>query len=332
MPVSTPVPTITPRPTTAAFTKLPAVNTAKILYRPDLSKYVGQPKSSTSLDGITVFVDAGHGGYTTSITDVGATYAGVKEASVNWQVAQKVKADLEAWGAHVIMTRTADDQFRSLHYRVARVAQEVFRIHKQLVGGSDLTELERLEALFTPSLLLNTDSYSGNGRSVYKGLGARPDLRTILDIENQHKDIVFVALHCNSLPTSTKVHGLSVYWASRNAIFNDELALSKNSSVTDKYPLNPSYQFYDDTARRKFAIELRDRILALCPDLAVPDARDGQIPEGNYAVLREENVVSALVEMGYLTNAADSALLTSDEYQTKIAQGVADGIYAYYCS
>jgi N-acetylmuramoyl-L-alanine amidase len=330
LPTATPVPTITPMPTGSGSFRLPAVNTAKILYAPDLSVYKGRMADAAPLTGITVFIDPGHGGYTGAIQDVGASFAGVKEAPINFQVALKLKADLEEMGATVVLTRDKDDLFRSLHYRVALLAQEIFRVHR-LQPGAVGTELDRLQALFTPSIVLNSDSYTGNGRSIYKGLGASPDLRTILDIQNQHKDVVFLSLHCNSLPTWTSMHGVEVYWASRNAIYNDEREIAKDPHQTDKYPINPSYQFYDDAARQRYAMSIRDEILKLCPDLVYKNSANGQIPEGNYAVLREENVVSAMVEMGYLTNDKDRARLTDDTYQARIAQGVANGIYRYFC-
>ena len=326
----TPPPTVTPAPGTTS--KLPAVNTVPLLYHPDLSKYTTEAwkNSAQPLLGITVFVDAGHGGSTTKIRDSGAVYAGVQEAPINFKVALLLRTELEARGATVVMTRTEDDQFKSLHYRVALLAHYVFLDHRN-ASGADIALLDRLEALFTPSITLNTDDYSTNGRSVYKGLGARPDLRTILDMQNQHKDIVFVALHCNSLPTATSVHGLEVYWASRNMIYNDERHLAADKTVKDKYPINPSYQFYDDSARLKFALALKYGIIGTCPELENPKLVNHQVVEGNYAVLREENVVSALVEMGYLTNATDRANLLKPEYQQRIASGVADGITSFYC-
>ncbi|HEX5790221.1 MAG TPA: N-acetylmuramoyl-L-alanine amidase [Luteolibacter sp.] len=60
----------------------------------------------------TVIIDPGHGG-----KDPGATNALGKEALYNLQVAQRLKAKLEAGGYGVIMTRN-DDRFLSLQQRV----------------------------------------------------------------------------------------------------------------------------------------------------------------------------------------------------------------------
>ena len=37
---------------------------------------------------------------------------------------------------------------------------------------------------------------------------------------------------------------------------------------------------------------------------------------------------SFLVEMGYMTNPVEDVLLSCDAYQQKLAQGMADGVYA----
>ena len=41
-------------------------------------------------------------------------------------------------------------------------------------------------------------------------------------------------------------------------------------------------------------------------------------------------VPTTIIEVGYLTNKDEDAKLNTDEYQTKIAKGIADGIEAYY--
>ncbi len=60
-------------------------------------------ESDDSLSGITIYIDAGHGG-----SDVGASAGAVYERNVNLSLAKKIKTRLEAKGATVIMNRTSN--------------------------------------------------------------------------------------------------------------------------------------------------------------------------------------------------------------------------------
>jgi N-acetylmuramoyl-L-alanine amidase len=278
------------------------------------------------LAGLTVIVDPGHGG-----SDVGAEWKkrkpAVYEAPINLAVSLLLRDRLEALGARVEMTRTTD-VFRSLHYRAAMVAQLVISRH-QMLAGADVPALDRLSSLFQPSLDLNTDTYSGNGRSIFKGLGANADLRTSLDIEKQHGDIVLVSIHCNSLPAAPSVNGLQLFWSSCGSIYSDENKTMKNPHGSGVNPVNPSYQFYDDAERARFAETLWTAMTDTFPGLQAT----GGVPEvvtGNLAVLREINLVSALVEMGFLSNADDRADLLSETGRDGMAAGITEGIRRWY--
>lgn len=51
---------------------------------------------------------------------------------------------------------------------------------------------------------------------------------------------------------------------------------------------------------------------------------------GDYYVLRENTVPSALVEMGFLTNKEESTKLTNDVFHEYIANGIVDGVLDYF--
>ncbi|MFP5528161.1 N-acetylmuramoyl-L-alanine amidase [Peptococcus simiae] len=51
---------------------------------------------------------------------------------------------------------------------------------------------------------------------------------------------------------------------------------------------------------------------------------------GNFAVLRENEVPSVLIECGYLTTASEEARLATDSYQNQLAQGMYDGLVKYF--
>ena len=50
----------------------------------------------------------------------------------------------------------------------------------------------------------------------------------------------------------------------------------------------------------------------------------------DYKVLIGTRCPAVLVEMGYLTNRKEAALLRSSSFQTRIAEAIADGISDYF--
>jgi len=51
---------------------------------------------------------------------------------------------------------------------------------------------------------------------------------------------------------------------------------------------------------------------------------------GNYHVLRENGAPATLVELGFLTNPKDEALVRTSDYQRKAARAIADGLEQYF--
>lgn len=51
---------------------------------------------------------------------------------------------------------------------------------------------------------------------------------------------------------------------------------------------------------------------------------------GNFFVLRRSKVPAVLIEVGFITNQAEKALLETEEYQRKIAESIVKGIMQYY--
>lgn len=98
------------------------------------------PDSGT-MKGCVICVDPGHGGK--EIGSIGCS--GVKEATVNFQIADKLRQALESMGAKVLMTRKGDD-FVSLQDRVdmaiAAKADLLISVHNNALpdGRDPLTE------------------------------------------------------------------------------------------------------------------------------------------------------------------------------------------------
>lgn len=57
---------------------------------------------------------------------------------------------------------------------------------------------------------------------------------------------------------------------------------------------------------------------------------DGGVQYGNYQVLRGSHIPAILLEMGFMSNAADLENIKSDQYQDQLAQGIVQGLESYF--
>lgn len=59
------------------------------------------------------------------------------------------------------------------------------------------------------------------------------------------------------------------------------------------------------------------------------DARDRGLAQGDYFVLRENEITAVLLELGYITNPVDEERMNTDEFQDHVAEAVVDGVIEY---
>ncbi len=282
------------------------------------------PGRTLPLEGVTVFLDPGHGGQ-----DGGTQYPihtsqpQLIEKTVTLSVAQKTKAALEAQGATVLMTRE-DDAWVSLYRRVAWVSQVLLdRFTEELSWAgrsSDLPDL--LHPLLEVVIDINSDRADDGGRGLYLGGGVSVEQRLLMDLQRQYPDVLFLSLHCNAFPDDPACRGLQVYYLTTEDVIHYEQGYAIDPA------LRAHYTFYDDQGRLRLAQTVHDTILDRLPELAFT-GHQAVLP-GNYAVLRELNITGVLVEMGYVTNQADRRLLTGETSQQLLAQALAEAIVAYY--
>ncbi|HAL73879.1 MAG TPA: hypothetical protein DCM45_02155 [Clostridiales bacterium] len=230
-------------------------------------------------------------------------------------------------GAQVILTRQADD-WHSIYNRIAQAGKyTVNQMIKELPGqGYQPDALADLLPKLAEMIDINSDEENSGGRGILKGIGLNADGRLLLDTQAQFSDTLFISLHCNSLSSDTRVRGMQVYYLTNEANYRKE---TRDCQLADSMLNQPAYMLYDDAGRTKLATLLRDSILKQLPELKFGGQSD--LLQENYAVLREMNLINALVEMAFVTNEADRQLLLDPAGQQKIAAGVAEAVYLYYC-
>lgn len=102
---------------------------------------------------------------------------------------------------------------------------------------------------------------------------------------------IFVSLHCNSAE-STSAQGVETYY-----YINSD---------------NP----YDEA----LATYIQEAVIE------ATGAKDRGVKSANFSVLRNSEIPAALIEMGFISNSSEAAMLDDADYQNKIATGVTNGI------
>lgn len=320
---------IEPEPTPATgLRRWPAESLLPAVHTFDPADYLGRPLNQKPLKGITVILDPGHGGQ-----DGGTIYPEnssdpiILEKDVTLAIGLKARSLLEALGAEVIMTRYGDD-WKSLYNRISQVgiyALERFKSDLPAKGYTT-TVIDHLQPQLESMIEINSDNGDSGGRDMMKGAGANNDCRLLFDVEQQYPDVLFISLHCNALSNAGSVRGAQVYYETVESCYEAESLMIAGSASTAN---SPAYTLYNDAGRERLATLLRDNFLIQQPEMKFTGEKD-LIPS-NFAVLREMNVVNALIEMGFVTNERDRQILLDPNGQQKIAQAVTDAVYAYYC-
>jgi len=327
--ISKNLPQITPPPRT--ILKWPAESSlSETFYKAKLLDYIGKPfdEASLPLKGITVILDPGHGGIDSgAVNSSGETR--VFEKTINLRVSLKTGDLLKKLGADVIYTHK-DDDFYGLYYRNALINKVILEKHKALLieQGKDTKETDRLIGLMNQVMKSDTDDVDKNGRGVFLGLGVHEDLRTVMDISREYEDVIVLSIHSNQVWKAPSTQGVEIYYGTNAGIASDELKAAAVEPMS--IPINKSYMYYNDAARKKLAVAIRDEMKSKTT-LKTNRGYSNSIYAWNFCMIREHNLASALVELGFISNTSDRNYLTSANGQNAIAESLAAAVYDYYC-
>lgn len=113
------------------------------------------------------------------------------------------------------------------------------------------------------------------------------------DYANEREAQLFVSIHCNS-SESGEGNGIETYYAEEKAETSSPLA----ELIQEQVVLQTG-------------------------------ARDRSARTADYAVIRKTDMPAVLIEIGFLSDTEECRLLQQNDYQDKIARGIADGILCY---
>jgi N-acetylmuramoyl-L-alanine amidase len=275
------------------------------------ARFSNQVRAS-SLQGVTVVLDAGHGG-----ADVGASSSGVWESIYVYDIMVRAKRLLEAATAAVAISTTQDG------------------------GGYEIPERNRLSnskshrVLTTPNYTIQ-DSRVGVHLRWYL---ANSIYRQALAKGTDPGKVVFVSIHADSLHPSLR--GAMVYVPAaeyRTGTFGKTGRVYTTRSEVREKP-RVSYTSRDRIQSEGLSRDLAGHILDSFRSSHLPVHPDkpirGKIIRGRRqyvpAVIRFNAIPSkVLVEVCNLANSSDRKLIQTQEFRQQVAESIVKGILSYY--
>lgn len=112
----------------------------------------------------------------------------------------------------------------------------------------------------------------------------------------------YVSIHVNSFEQDPSISGIRIYY-------------EQNSNKVDTYS--------ESVAR-----EIANALYSEMPDAPEPILADQTVV--SYQVVRETKAAASLIEVGFCTNETDAANMVDDEWQSRVAQAIADGLLNFY--
>jgi N-acetylmuramoyl-L-alanine amidase len=277
----------------------------------DSSQFSNRVRSS-GLAGITVVLDAGHGG-----ADVGASLNGVWESLYVYDVMLRVKALLE--------TRTQ-----------ARVVPTIRDGATFVIRDSDVLPFSRGHQVLTTPPYPITDARVGTNLRWYL---ANSQFRRAVSGQNDPKKVVFISLHADSLHPSLR--GAMIYVPAASLTggrsSRGEAVYLARQEVRD-YP-HVELSWRERTESEGLSRQMADATIAAFRARGLPvhpykPVRERIIRKRSEfvpAVLRYNAIpAKMLVEVCNLANDEDRRLIQTRRFRQQVAEAVVDGILAYY--
>ena len=140
-----------------------------------------------------------------------------------------------------------------------------------------------------------------------------PTLDQRVNATNKIKPDLYISLHCNAAANAT-VSGIEVYCATAaGSAPSDSKVISKRTCVSNAYDLENAYLAYHVQKRLVTATQADDR-----------GARHKR-----FKVIADTNAPCILIEMGFLTNAAECQALSQAQRQMLTGTAIANAIEEY---
>jgi N-acetylmuramoyl-L-alanine amidase len=285
------------------------------LSRREVARFRNQAVSR-GLEGVTVILDAGHGG-----RDIGASHNGVWESDYVYDILCRVKARLDKETAAQTLTTLKDTQYG-------------YRIFNSSTIPLNQSEL----VLTTPPLRLSSSAPNQVGVNLRWYL-ANSYYRSLLRKGVDPEKIVFVSIHADSLHPSLR--GAMIYvpgerYRMQTYGFSGGTYRARKEVREQPYiSFTKEQRQKSEGLSREFASHvmksLGQRGARVAPYQPVRDRIIRKHRPWVPAVLRcNQTLVQILLEACNINNPADAKLLTDPSYRQKLADAFVDALLSYY--
>jgi N-acetylmuramoyl-L-alanine amidase len=150
---------------------------------------------------------------------------------------------------------------------------------------------------------------------------------------NDHKADLFLSIHANSSPVP-RIAGVETYYRSfTNAKDSLEVAARENASsqksIAELEDVIHTMMLGEKVEESKdFAARVQQSLQAFSAR-TFPGIRDRGVKKAPFVVLNGAKAPSVLVEIGFLSNSREEALLRKSEYRQKLAEALFRGVSKY---
>lgn len=169
------------------------------------------------------------------------------------------------------------------------------------------------------------------------------DLKNRAPIANRAGAQLFISIHINSATAAsasgpqvysitpdkfdTTVKRIEVYQNASIFLEEDSQGFYKECDPADAEILRELNAYANHTQGGDFARLIYDALSKI--GLKSNRTGDQKVAQRNFQVLRDAAMTAVLIEVGYISNPSNLALMVSDEGQDKIAQAILDAFLAY---
>jgi len=163
-------------------------------------------------------------------------------------------------------------------------------------------------------------------------------LKDRVDFARHAKADLFISLHADALASNPKVGGLSVYTLSENASDKEAEALASKENRADVIGGVDLTSESDDVTMILIDLAQREtmnqsiQFAHSITNVLKGDTRmvKNGIRQAGFRVLKAPDVCSVLIELGYLSNAADLKRITSETWRAEFADGLAKAVDQHF--